>query len=159
MVLIHRREVIPTALAALVLAWWLFYPTERDRLDAEAKRLCAIDGGVKVYETVTLPPEKFNQYGQPLIPIGQDSKGFGYFYRGDERHMKGPIDPSNGPNLTQHIFQIVRSADGKIMGQLTWYGRSGGCFLYGVVQGCGFQCPDEDGWQLANKVFSKGEIK
>jgi hypothetical protein len=29
--------------------------------DAKAYRLCAIDGGVKVYETVKLPPEKFNQ--------------------------------------------------------------------------------------------------
>ncbi|MCL2075403.1 MAG: hypothetical protein FWH15_02970 [Betaproteobacteria bacterium] len=31
--------------------------------DAEVNRLCAIDGGVKVYETVTLPPEKFNEWG------------------------------------------------------------------------------------------------
>ncbi len=118
MVLIHRREVIPTVLAALVLAWWLFYPTERDRLDAEAKRLCAIDGGVKVYETVILPPEKFNQYGQPLIPMGQDSKSFGYFQVSKEQHIKGPIDPSNGPNLTRMNSQIIRSIDGAVMGEL-----------------------------------------
>ncbi len=43
MVLIHKREVIPT-----VLAWWLLYPTERDRLDVGAKRLCAVDRCVKV---------------------------------------------------------------------------------------------------------------
>ena len=28
-------------------------------LDAEVKRLCAIDGGIKVYETVRLPAERF----------------------------------------------------------------------------------------------------
>ncbi len=31
---------------------------------AEVDRLCAIDGGLKIYETVSLPPEKFNEYGQ-----------------------------------------------------------------------------------------------
>ncbi len=32
-------------------------------LDAEVRRLCAIDGGVKVYETVKLPPDKFDKWG------------------------------------------------------------------------------------------------
>ena len=36
----------------------------KGQLDDEVKRLCAIDGGVRVYETVTLPPEKFNQWGE-----------------------------------------------------------------------------------------------
>ncbi len=31
--------------------------------DAKVDRLCAVDGGVKVYETVSLPPEKFNEWG------------------------------------------------------------------------------------------------
>jgi len=33
------------------------------KMDAEVDRLCAIDGGLKIYETVSLPPEKFNKYG------------------------------------------------------------------------------------------------
>ncbi len=38
-------------------------PSKR-QLDAEVDRLCAIDGGVRVYETVTLPPDKFDEkYG------------------------------------------------------------------------------------------------
>jgi hypothetical protein len=159
MVLIHKHEVVPVVLGALLLVWWLFYPTERDQLDIEAKRLCAIDGGVKVYEMAILSPEKFNQYGQPLIPMREDSKDFGYFYRNQERHIKGSIDPFNGPSLTQHISQVVRSTDEKVMGQLTWYGRSGGCLLYGVVQGCGFQCSYENGWDFVNKVLLKGEVK
>ena len=34
------------------------------KMDAEVDRLCAIDGSLKIYETVSLPPEKFNEYGQ-----------------------------------------------------------------------------------------------
>lgn len=38
--------------------------SEKARLDKEVDRLCAIDGGIKVYETVLLPPDKFNQWGE-----------------------------------------------------------------------------------------------
>jgi hypothetical protein len=33
-------------------------------LDAEVDRLCAIDGGIRVYERVTLPPDKFDKWSQ-----------------------------------------------------------------------------------------------
>ena len=40
----------------------------KSELDAEVKRLCAIDGGIKVYETVTLPSERFDEHGNVRIP-------------------------------------------------------------------------------------------
>ena len=30
------------------------------------EELCKADGGVKIYETVTLPPEMFDQWGGPF---------------------------------------------------------------------------------------------
>ena len=42
--------------------------TEKARLDREVKRLCAIDGGITVYETVKLPAERFDGYGQIRVP-------------------------------------------------------------------------------------------
>ena len=38
-------------------------------LDAEVKRLCAIDGGIKVYETVPLPADRFDKFGKPNFRI------------------------------------------------------------------------------------------
>ena len=38
--------------------------SEKARLDREVDRLCAIDGGIRVYETVTLPADKFNERGE-----------------------------------------------------------------------------------------------
>ncbi|MBS1186041.1 MAG: hypothetical protein H6R04_59 [Burkholderiaceae bacterium] len=37
---------------------------EKDRLDLQVRELCAKDGDIRVYETVVLPPEKFNKWGQ-----------------------------------------------------------------------------------------------
>ena len=41
-------------------------PIVKAALDDEISRLCAIDGGVKVYEIVTLPADKFNKWVTPL---------------------------------------------------------------------------------------------
>ena len=159
MILGHKGKVIAIVLAALLMAWWLFYPSERDRLDAEAKRLCAIDGGVRVYETVKLPPEKFDQYGRLSVPSNEDKVGFGYYRKYEYWLLQGPIDPSYGPNLTKHKVSILRSNDKKIMGEDIYFQRAGGCPLEGYVQGCGFQCPSSDDQDLEAFIFSKEQSK
>jgi transposase-like protein len=62
--------------------------SEKNRLDAEAKRVCAIDGGIKVFEKVTLPPERASNHrngtsgktlltddGQVRIDVPRDRAG------------------------------------------------------------------------------------
>ncbi|MBI5660256.1 MAG: hypothetical protein HZC43_12095 [Nitrosomonadales bacterium] len=46
----------------------------KSELDAEVKRLCAIDGGIKVYETVSLPIKSVGEYGGIHIPSKQNAK-------------------------------------------------------------------------------------
>ena len=99
----------PLALALLLVGC----TSERDRIDAEAQRLCAIDGGVKVYETVTLPPEKFNEYGQALIPIGKDEIGWGYYESGESDRL---IGTRGEPTLVRDTLYVIRTADQKRMG-------------------------------------------
>ena len=48
----------------LLAAAFLLTGCEKARFDQQVKELCAKDGGVKVYETVKMPAEKFNQWGQ-----------------------------------------------------------------------------------------------
>ncbi len=61
--------------------------SEKARLDREVERLCAIDGGVKVYETVTLPPDKFDKkYGQINFyrpTQGENALGPEYIFKWD----------------------------------------------------------------------------
>ena len=54
-----------TALTILIaiLTPALLVGCEKARLDQQVKELCAKDGGIKVYETVKLPPERFDQWG------------------------------------------------------------------------------------------------
>jgi len=60
-----NRSMRPSAFMLTLLAAMSGCATPlQSQPDAEVKRLCAIDGGVKLYETVKLPPEKFNQWGQ-----------------------------------------------------------------------------------------------
>ena len=53
-------------------------------LDAEIDRRCAVDGGIKVYETVQLPPEQFEKSGDPIFfrpSKGEAGLGPDYIYR------------------------------------------------------------------------------
>lgn len=73
------KKVVWLLFAALIVYTSFF--TEKDRLDREVKRLCAIDGGIRVYETVTLPAGKFDQYGQISVPYKENVKlGDEYYY-------------------------------------------------------------------------------
>ena len=47
----------------LLLLVLLLAGCEKHRLDEQVKELCAKDGGVRIYETVTLPREVFTEYG------------------------------------------------------------------------------------------------
>ncbi len=42
--------------------------------DAEVRRLCEKDGGIKVYETVKLPAEQFDRYGRIFVPDRKNVK-------------------------------------------------------------------------------------
>jgi hypothetical protein len=49
---------------ALFVLWWVVPTLNKARLDARVRELCTKDGGIRVYETVMLPPDKFNRWGQ-----------------------------------------------------------------------------------------------
>lgn len=48
--------------------------------DAEVKRLCAIDGGIKVYESVRLPADKFDKWGSVHVPPKDNASDTSEFY-------------------------------------------------------------------------------
>ncbi|MHB1198400.1 MAG: hypothetical protein ACYCZ6_02350 [Polaromonas sp.] len=147
--------LIPVALIAILVLTFGF--SEKDRLDAEAKRLCAIDGGVKVYEMVTLPPEAFYENGLPKLANDKAAEiRWGYQRIYTYVNLKTNFDE---PTLIRNEYRIVRTSDGKVIATSVVYGRSGGSWWGGLVQGDGFQCPASDAVALENKVFLKGATK
>ncbi len=129
--------------------------SESDRLDAEAQRLCAIDGGVKVFETVVLPPEKFNELGQALVPLGKDDSEWGYHTTFSTENLTGTFGP---PTLEREIQSVVRTNDSKVIARSVVYRRLGGGLLDGYLHGSGFHCPPDEGGGFLAKVFiQRGE--
>lgn len=128
-------------IALLLIASAIVYATfftEKDRLDREVKRLCAIDGGVKVYETVKLPPERFDQYGQIRLPSKRLIKpGDEYYY---EAHRNQLIQ--GNPEVFRSHSQVYRTSDSRLLGETVAYIRRGGD-MPGPWHDSSFMCPEK----------------
>lgn len=99
----------------------------KSELDAEVKRLCAIDGGIKVYEMVELPPERFNKYGQVEIPEKKQAKyGDDYYYEWGVTYLKHGKPEDGSPDLARSHFKLYRSNNNKLIGESVAYTRRGG---------------------------------
>jgi hypothetical protein len=128
-------------------------------LDAEVKRLCDIDGGIKVYETVSLPPEKFDKrwkfinFYKPTQ--GENALGPEYLFKRDRHYYR-----KGNPEMSRVHYQIFRRSDGKLLGETIVYGRGGGDMFYGISHGSSFRCPphgEADEILLLKKIFVPSE--
>lgn len=131
------RKIILLLLASLVVYATFF--TEKDRLDREVERLCAIDGGTRVYETVTLPSDKFNQWGQINFyrpDQGENTLGAEYVFKRETYYYK-----KGNPDLFRLYTQIYRRLDDKLLGESVFYKRGGGD-LPGPWHGTSYMCPE-----------------
>ena len=138
--------------------------SEKARLDREVERLCAIDGGVRVYETVTLSPDKFDKkYGQINFyrpTQGENALGPEYVYQWDIHYYKKGHPVSQGAQETamrrDHV-KIIRKSDMKLMGEVVKYHRAGGD-LPGPWMPSSYHCPgvlEANEGVLMNHIFIK----
>lgn len=147
-------------------------------LDAEVRRLCAIDGGIRVYEQVKLPAEEFDRWGMPKMY--QERVENKAAYRHDDKRtvmefvMKTRVDSARhgnvrveeyllksettyyrrgNPEMWHTHVQITRRRDGKILGESKRYSRRGGDML-GPWHPSSFACPREAGQEaLVRSIF------
>ncbi|MBS0337828.1 MAG: hypothetical protein JSS40_13645 [Proteobacteria bacterium] len=108
-----------------------FGPSEfrKAEMDKEVERLCATDSGVKIFEYIPLSEDQFKQGGYPRIPPSGSVSASNPAYVLENKSTDVVLGDPYGlwrPTLHRFAFQIVRSSDGKIMGQAVSYGRSGG---------------------------------
>lgn len=143
------KKTILFLLVSLIVYATFF--TEKDRLDREVKRLCAIDGGIKVYETVKLPEEKFDRYGQVSVPAKWLAKPEDeYYYEGSTNYLiKG------NPELLQLRTRMYRKYDNRLLGESTVYMRRGGG-IPGPWHMPAFICPKATDVDMKKQIFIKG---
>ena len=141
-----------TVLAALWLGTSFWYSGGRKfYYDAQVEAMCAKDGGIKVYETVKLPAERFDKHGAIRIRSKQDAKpSDGYYYEWAVHHYL-----KSNPSMRRDHFKIIRMADGKLLGEETSYARRGGD-MPSLLHESSFRCPENAGDQeLVQRVFTK----
>jgi hypothetical protein len=116
--------------------------------DAEVKRLCKKDGGIKVYETMTLPAERFEKDGSIRIPAKWLAKPEDEFYSESSIHYikKGYSD------LSRIHSKLYRALDKKLLGEIITYGRRGGD-IPGPWHPSSFRCPYITSQDLYKQVF------
>jgi hypothetical protein len=135
------KTIIALLLLLSIVAGCSSGPIAKAQLDAEVKRLCAIDGGVKVYETVKLPSEIFNRYvnqqGKFYLPTEKEAKeNEQYLYESTTTFIRG-----GNPSIRRYYYAVIRRSDRKVMGQLVIYGRVGGD-MSGPWHDSSFSCPE-----------------
>ena len=136
---------------------------ERWTLDQQMEKLCKKDGGIKVYEKVTLPASEFSNTGQPLaryIPLAKsDADYLGPDYRYVQKReilvgKNADIEKGEG-QLSWWYSAVYRRSDGHLLGESVSYGRGGGDgFTFGF-QPSGNHCP-KPRIDLIKSVFIKG---
>lgn len=128
---------------------------EKDRLDAEVRRLCALDGGIEVYEKVRLPPERFDQYGIVAVPERAKAKPTDDFIF----EVKQDYLVRGDPEMWRWHAVLIRTKDRKVLGESISYTRRGGD-LSGPWHPSQFTCPEGAGIVAAKRaVFANASDK
>jgi hypothetical protein len=135
-----HREIGRAALILLLVIGSSGCTAEKDRLDAEVRRLCALDGGVKIYETVRLPPERFDKHGIVAVPDRTNAKQTDeYIFEVRQEYLV-----RGNPEMWRWHAVLIRQKDRKILGESISYTRRGGD-LPGPWHPTHFSCPEGAG--------------
>jgi len=147
-----------SALLLLCLAGCSTSPSKSE-LDVEVTRLCAIDGGVKVYETVKLPPEKYNKlldkFGRLWLPRRSEAKDSDEYYIESVQYYYH----QGNPEMWRTEYRVMRAMDQKVLGVSVRYTRRGG-EISGPWHESSYGCPDAAKQiSVEKEIFSMGDRK
>ena len=115
---------IPVFLLMLLILAIGFYESRKAYWDYQVRELCAKDGGIRVYETVKLPADKFNEWGQVNFyepTQGENALGPDYVFVSDTHYYR-----KGNPQIARRDLKVIRRSDGKLLGETIFYGRGGG---------------------------------
>lgn len=127
---------------------------EKARLDQEVDRLCRIDGGIRVYETVKLLPEDYDERRGIVFPqyasLAGDKGRYGNLYYSTWETTE---IVSGDPELIRSHIKIIRRSDEKVLGEQIVYFRRGGD-IPNPFHPSSYRCPKSDDTpDLVKQVF------
>ncbi|WP_037588308.1 hypothetical protein [Stenoxybacter acetivorans] len=154
------RFLIDLSFVLIFLAWFaasFWYGGGRVYYyDAEVKRLCAIDGGVKVYEKVVLSPEDYDKLMEEGLKYEDNSSPAQDYFFGSDKDI---YIRSDNPTIRRSCSIVMRRKDKKIIAMLVSYHRVGGGFP-GWWMSSSFRCPQpKTNFELNQAIFIKETVK
>ncbi len=143
---------------ALLLSACSSGPIFKTAADEEVRRLCAIDGGINVYQKVSLPIERFDKNGFINIPDVARAAPDAEYYRESDIYYYYQSGQAGMDAMWKTTTRIVRRSDKKIMGVSISYTRRGGD-APGPWHPSSYMCPAYSTGQpqLETSVFIKGD--
>ena len=142
---------------AFAVIWfgWSFWEAGGKKLywDAKVRELCAVDGGVTVYETVELPAELYDYYADRnwILPDRKDADDSTEYFTGYAVIKYRDADPQ----VARTVSRVIRRSDGKVLGEYVRYERGGGD-IPGPWHGSSYLCPDPtQSTGFKSKIFIK----
>lgn len=154
-----KRLWLVIAAITLFLLWWGVPTFNKWRADKLVDELCAKDGGIKVYETVTLPKERFNRWGQFEVREQRVMKPDDeYYYIWKTADIKGHSGTAdiNVLLISKSHFSMYRTSDKKLLGEAISYGRRGGDPM-GPWMPSSHLCPAHSQNELSKQIFLKAD--
>ena len=115
----------------ILLTLWLGIPAlKKWQADKLVNELCDKYGGSKIYEAVKLPADKFDAFGQAILPpdIKYANAHDSYYYDISKNDVRGNSSSMQPRDLVvwRSETKIIRAADKKVMARLISYTRRGG---------------------------------
>ncbi len=109
--------------------------------DWQIGEMCAKDGGITIYEHIRITPEmakSMRRVGGHLSMTIESAAlpGDIAFLRGERQVLR-----EGEPSIQRLEQQIVRRSDGKVVGRMVSYGRSGGDFPFTGSHPSHYSCP------------------
>lgn len=160
---IRQRSLTSLLVVAVLLGLWWGVPTYRKaRADAMVQELCTKDGGIKAYEIVKMPSERFDPNGNVIFPGNKnlppsrkEAKLTDEFYFTSETTWIVPESGFGSLAVWRSHQKLFRAAGDKLLGESISYSRRGGDPM-GPWHPSSFGCPsDADIVYLVKKAFVK----
>lgn len=107
--------------------------------DSKVKEMCDSDGGVRIYETVSLDRQQYglllNSFGKLAPPLeGHANEGVPIVRRFTSNYIK-----QSDPEVRRDELALVRRSDNKVLGISVTYSRVGGDLI--ALHPSYFSCP------------------
>jgi hypothetical protein len=146
-------------IAAVAVALIALPGCEKYRLDRQMEERCKKDGGVKVYETITLSPAEYKALFEYKVAAKSREDYYGPAYRYVESRtiiagVRNRKPGSGRGQLVREYEALYRKSDDRLLGEGVLYARVGGDVITFGFQPSEKSCPNPR-VSLITVIFNK----